>query len=111
MLAKETGASTFDLPDEVLRVLPADPYEQLDVARKITSIALSNRVSALESESSELREKLAQRDDLIADLRSRVDSLESSLGEATDKLSHAELEKVGEPEPGSSGLKSFFLLA
>jgi hypothetical protein len=27
----------FHLPDEILAVIPTDPYEQLDVARKITS--------------------------------------------------------------------------
>ena len=37
-------------PEEVLEVLPPDPFEQLDVARKITSIALSTCVSSLESE-------------------------------------------------------------
>ncbi|KAI3740619.1 hypothetical protein L2E82_31088 [Cichorium intybus] len=34
-----------------LELLPSDPFQQLDVARKITSIALSTRVSTLESKS------------------------------------------------------------
>lgn len=96
MLAKESSAAaaaTFDLPEEVLEVLPADPFEQLDVARKITSIALSTRVSALEAESSDLRAGLAEKDDLIADLQSRVESLDASLGDALDKLSRSELDK------------------
>ncbi|XP_030473851.2 uncharacterized protein At4g15545-like [Syzygium oleosum] len=98
MLAKESSAAAaaaaaFDLPEEVLEMLPSDPYEQLDVARKITSIALSTRVSSLESESSGLRAKLAEKDDLVADLRSRVESLDASLADALDKLSRSELEK------------------
>lgn len=100
MLAKEsTAAAAFDLPDEVLEVLPSDPFEQLDVARKITSIALSTRVSSLESESSDLRARLAEKDDLIADLQSQVESLDASLADALDKLSQSELEKVCETRP------------
>ncbi|XP_056168991.1 uncharacterized protein At4g15545-like [Syzygium oleosum] len=94
MLAKESApAATFDLPEEVLAVLPSDPYEQLDVARKITSMALSTRVSSLESESSDLRAKLAEKDHSIADLQSQVESLDASLADALDKLSRSELEK------------------
>ncbi|KAM1742459.1 uncharacterized protein At4g15545 isoform X1 [Malus sylvestris] len=95
MLAKESGSSNFDLPEEVLEVLPPDPFEQLDVARKITSLALSTRVSALESESSALREKLAEKDRLIADLQSQVESLDASLSESADKLALANKEKEG----------------
>ncbi|KAJ9537172.1 hypothetical protein OSB04_029905 [Centaurea solstitialis] len=92
MLAKESVAA-FDLPLEVLEVLPSDPFQQLDVARKITSIALSTRVSALESESSDLRQQLADRDALIADLNSQLDSLDSSLSQNLQKLSIADQEK------------------
>ncbi|XVF66325.1 hypothetical protein PTKIN_Ptkin10aG0026300 [Pterospermum kingtungense] len=98
MLAKDSGSgcgggSTFDLPEEVLQVLPSDPFEQLDVARKITSIALSTRVSLLEAESSSLRLKLSEKDQQIADLYTQIDSLDSSLSEASDKLVKAEQEK------------------
>ena len=102
MLANESdvggrgsSSSNYDLPDEVLQILPSDPFEQLDVARKITSIALSTRVSALESESSTLRAKLAEKDSLIAELQSQVDSFDASL---SDKLAQAELDKV-RPDP------------
>lgn len=94
MLAKESGSSNFDLPEEVLQVLPPDPFEQLDVARKITSIALATRVSGLESESSALRAKLAEKDQLIADLQAQVESLDASLSETADKLALADQEKV-----------------
>ncbi|KAF4355447.1 hypothetical protein CsatB_022105 [Cannabis sativa] len=92
MLAKESTVG-FDLPEEVLQLLPSDPFEQLDVARKITSIALSTRVSSLESESSDLRAKLADKDDVIADLQSQIQSLDASLSQTTDKLAVAEHEK------------------
>ncbi|XP_010551047.1 PREDICTED: uncharacterized protein At4g15545-like [Tarenaya hassleriana] len=87
------GSTTFDLPEEVLQILPSDPFEQLDVARKITSIALSTRVSSLESESTDLREKLAERDRAIAELQSQAESLESSLSDAFENLSRADREK------------------
>ncbi|KAK4266457.1 hypothetical protein QN277_027376 [Acacia crassicarpa] len=96
MLADETesgGVSNFDLPEEVLRALPSDPFEQLDVARKITSIALSTRVNALESEASDLRAKLAEKDSLIADLQSQLESLDASLSQTADKLVRADQDK------------------
>ncbi|KAB5537426.1 hypothetical protein DKX38_014959 [Salix brachista] len=93
MVSKESGGYAFDLPEDVLHVLPSDPFQQLDVARKITSIALSTRVSALESESSLLRAKLAEKEDFIAHLQSQIESLESSLSDSTDELSQATQEK------------------
>lgn len=109
-----TGSRSFDLPDEVLRVLPSDPFEQLDVARKITSIALSTRVSALESESSDLRELLSEKEKEIADLQSHVESLEASLSDAFHKLSLADGEKVRpvfdfRPDPNRFQVFLFFL--
>ncbi|KAL8515458.1 hypothetical protein ACS0TY_014232 [Phlomoides rotata] len=83
----------FDLPEELLQVLPSDPFEQLDVARKITSIALSARVDSLESEISELRHELADRDNVIAGLESQLQSVDASLNEASDKLAAAQQEK------------------
>lgn len=98
MLGKDSScgstSTTFDLPEEVLQVLPSDPFEQLDVARKITSIALSTRVSLLEAESSSLRLSLSEKDQQIADLYTQIDALDSSLSEASDKLVKAEQEKV-----------------
>ncbi|GKU85600.1 hypothetical protein SLEP1_g247 [Rubroshorea leprosula] len=93
MLAKESGGSTFDLPEDVLQVLPSDPFEQLDVARKITSIALSTRLSSLESESSALRSELAEKDELIAQLQAQIESLDASLSDTADKLTRADQEK------------------
>ncbi|TKY72058.1 hypothetical protein E2542_SST00794 [Spatholobus suberectus] len=93
MLVSESSGSKVDLPQELLKVLPPDPYEQLDVARKITSVALSTRVNALQSESSALRAELADRDRLIAELQSQVESIDAALSEAADKLTRADQDK------------------
>lgn len=91
MLAKEPPR--FDLPEELLEVLPPDPFDQLDIARKITSIALSTRVDALESELADLRDQLADRDHVISGLDSQLQLLDASLNEASDKLALAQQEK------------------
>ncbi|KAG9457499.1 hypothetical protein H6P81_002007 [Aristolochia fimbriata] len=95
MLPKQTASHTpdFDLPEELLAVLPTDPYQQLDVARKITSIALATRVSNLESEASRLRDRLHEKDRVIADLQQDIEALDSSLAETSDKLARLDEEK------------------
>ncbi|KAK7303186.1 hypothetical protein RJT34_14088 [Clitoria ternatea] len=95
MLLVESTASNVDLPDELLNLLPSDPYQQLDVARKITSIALSTRVNSLQSESSSLRAELAEKDRLIEALQSQVDSIDAALSQAADKLARADQDKEG----------------
>jgi uncharacterized coiled-coil protein SlyX len=84
----------FGLPESVLAVLPSDPFEQLDVARKITSIALATRVASLESESALLRATLAEKDDLVAELRAQLETLDASLSDLSDQLARVEEEKV-----------------
>ncbi|XP_022138312.1 uncharacterized protein At4g15545 isoform X2 [Momordica charantia] len=93
MREQESGVANFGLPEEVLQVLPSDPFEQLDVARKITSIALSTRVSALESESSALHAQISEKDALIADLQSQIDSLDAALSEKADELARVDRAK------------------
>ncbi|ESW19828.1 hypothetical protein PHAVU_006G159000 [Phaseolus vulgaris] len=93
MMLVQSSGSQVDLPEELLQVLPSDPYEQLDVARKITSVALSTRVNALQSESSTLRAELADREQLIAELQAQVDSYDAALSEAADKLARADQDK------------------
>lgn len=104
MQGKESSSSGFHLPHGVLQVLPSDPFEQLDVARKITSIALSTRVSLLESESSVLRSTLAEKNEIVSGLRFRIESLNASLSETADKLARADEEKVGIRNPESGGV-------
>lgn len=68
----------FNLPDEILSVIPADPYDQLDLARKITSMALASRVSKLEAEAGRLRHKLSEKDRVIVELEEKVDELKQT---------------------------------
>ncbi|PUZ66045.1 hypothetical protein GQ55_3G275100 [Panicum hallii var. hallii] len=83
----------FGLPTELVAVLPSDPFAQLDVARKITSIALSSRLGRLEAEAARLRAQLAERDAEAEDLRERVEQLDAALAVATGRLRRVEEEK------------------
>ncbi|KAK1278028.1 hypothetical protein QJS04_geneDACA024251 [Acorus gramineus] len=89
-----SGLPDFHLPDEILSVIPTDPYEQLDLARKITSMAIASRVSCLEVETGRLRQRAAEKDRLVDELRGRVGQLERALSEADARLSDA-LEENG----------------
>ncbi|MED6207868.1 hypothetical protein PIB30_039597 [Stylosanthes scabra] len=83
------GNMDFHLPDEILSVIPTDPYEQLDLARKITSMAIASRVSSLESDAGRLRQKLLEKDRLIYDLQERVSGLTHARLEADSKFKAA----------------------
>jgi hypothetical protein len=79
----------FGLPAELMAVLPDDPFAQLDVARKITSLALASRLGRLEAEAARLRAQLAERDSEAEDLRERVEQLDAALAVATGRLRRA----------------------
>eukprot|EP01018_Ginkgo_biloba_P040133 Gb_29227 [translate_table: standard] len=83
------NGSDFQLPEEILSVLPTDPYEQLDLARKITSIAIASRVSKLEAEAVKLRHKIAEKDHIIHGLQEKIAQLEQGLSETNERLSYA----------------------
>ncbi|CAK8530980.1 unnamed protein product [Lathyrus sativus] len=93
MLVAELSGTNLDIPEELLQALPSDPFEQLDVARKITSIALSTRVNALQSEVAALRAELAEKDELIAELQAQLEAPHATVAEAADKLALAEQDK------------------
>ncbi|KAL2455634.1 hypothetical protein Fot_57377 [Forsythia ovata] len=76
----------FNLPDEILSVMPTDPYDQLDLARKITSMAIASRVTRLESETGLLRQKLRDKDRVIVELEDKVSQLEQATQEAELRL-------------------------
>ncbi|XP_015080540.1 uncharacterized protein At4g15545-like isoform X1 [Solanum pennellii] len=76
----------FYLPDEILSVIPTDPYDQLDLARKITSMAIASRVTSLESDMDRLRQKLNGKDRLILDLEDKVSQLENACQQAELRL-------------------------
>jgi hypothetical protein len=89
MARHEASASAssvdFHLPDEILAVIPTDPYGQLDVARKITSMAIASRVSRLEADAGRLRRDLADRDRTEADLRARLADSDARLAAALEE--------------------------
>ncbi|XP_057950069.1 uncharacterized protein At4g15545-like isoform X2 [Malania oleifera] len=76
----------FHLPDEILSVIPTDPYDQLDLARKITSMAIASRVSNLESEMGRMRQKMGQKDGMIYELEEKVSQLERAYQESENRL-------------------------
>ncbi|PWZ12747.1 ABC transporter G family member 39 [Zea mays] len=88
-------AANFVLLDELLAELPRDPYEQLDLARRITALAVSGRVSGLEREVGRLRAEAAGKDRENAELRERVMLLDTALQETNARLRAALEDNVG----------------
>ncbi|KAL9393772.1 hypothetical protein Peur_013057 [Populus x canadensis] len=82
-----TGGTDFSLPDEILAVIPMDPYEQLDLARKITSMAIASRVSNLESEMGRMKQKMLEKDHIIFELQEKLGNLQRVCQESDSKLS------------------------
>lgn len=80
------GGPDFHLPDEILAVMPTDPYDQLDLARKITSMAIASRVSKLETETGTMRQMLYEKDRLICELEERLSHVQKVYQEADSKL-------------------------
>lgn len=64
----------LELPPEMLPVVPSDPQEQLDVARRITTMAVAAHVCNLESENvtGKLGQKLTEKEQSIYGLQERV---------------------------------------
>ncbi|XP_058086216.1 uncharacterized protein At4g15545-like isoform X2 [Magnolia sinica] len=83
------ASADFHLPDEILSVIPTDPYDQLDLARKITSMAIACRVSRLESEAAGLRQKIVDKDHMAHELQERLSQLEDALRESDTRLREA----------------------
>ena len=83
-----------DLPPDVLSVLPSDPYEQLEVAKKITAMAISSRLSQLEAQTGKLRGKLNEKEEIVYNLENRVSELEQALHDSSSRLSQALDEQV-----------------
>ncbi|XP_072989259.1 uncharacterized protein At4g15545 isoform X1 [Typha latifolia] len=79
-------SAEFHLPDEILAVMPTDPYEQLDLARKITSMAIASRVSKLELEAGRLKQKLAEKDRVVIELQERFSQFDRMYQDADAKL-------------------------
>ncbi|XP_016581547.2 uncharacterized protein At4g15545 isoform X2 [Capsicum annuum] len=84
--SNRSAGPDFNLSDEILSVIPTDPYEQLDLARKITSMAIASRVTNLECEISRLRHNLNGKDRVIVNLEDKVSQLEQACREAELRL-------------------------
>lgn len=69
-----------------MSVIPTDPFDQLDLARKITSMAIASRVSQLEEENGVLRKKIADKDQVIAELQDRLSELNRLFQESDSQL-------------------------
>lgn len=95
--AMSQSGGDFSLSDEILAVIPTDPYDQLDLARKITSMAIASRVSNLESQVSSLTQKLLEKDRLVHELQGRVSSLERLYQESDSTLKNLFDENVRIP--------------
>ncbi|MFQ6621516.1 hypothetical protein Gotur_002037 [Gossypium turneri] len=80
------GGMDFNLAEEVLAVIPTDPYEQLDLARKITSMAIASRVSKMEGEMGRMRAKMYGKDHIIFELEDKLSTLQQ-LNQDAIKLS------------------------
>ncbi|CAN1157919.1 Uncharacterized protein At4g15545 [Linum perenne] len=76
----------FNLPDEILAVIPADPYEQLDLARKITSMAIASRVSNLELEVGLMKQKMNEKDRVVYELEEKASRMQRAYLEAESRL-------------------------
>lgn len=83
------GSVDFNMPEEILAVIPTDPYEQLDLARKITSMAIASRVSNLEAEVGNLRQKTYEKDRIIYDLEEKVSRLQEVIVESESRYKYA----------------------
>ncbi|XP_034915638.1 uncharacterized protein At4g15545 isoform X1 [Populus alba] len=81
-----TGGTDFSLPDEILAVIPMDPYDQLDLARKITSMAIASRVSYLESERGRMKQRMFDKDRVIFELQEKLGHLQLVCQESESKL-------------------------
>lgn len=84
--ARAAAGPDFDLSDEILSVIPTDPYDQLDLARKITSMAIASRVTKLETEAGRLRQKLSEKDRHVEQLEDKVSQLEGAYQDAEFRL-------------------------
>lgn len=82
----QSSGPDFNLSDEILAVIPTDPYDQLDLARKITSMAIASRVSNLEADMIRMKHKLKEKEKTIYDLQEKLSHLEHANQEAESRL-------------------------
>ncbi|KAE8680299.1 Tetratricopeptide repeat-like superfamily protein isoform 1 [Hibiscus syriacus] len=88
------GGMDFNLAEEVLAVIPTDPYEQLDLARKITSMAIASRVSKMEGEIGRMRTSMFEKDRIIYELQDKLLRLHQENQETESRLKIALQENI-----------------
>jgi hypothetical protein len=85
------NAPLFHFTPQLDAALPADPYEQLQLAHRIATHAFSAKASGLASEVARLRSALAARDERASGLEGRVAALRLDVRDAEDRArAHAE---------------------
>ncbi|KAG8502891.1 hypothetical protein CXB51_000606 [Gossypium anomalum] len=88
------GGMDFNLAEEVLAIIPTDPYEQLDLARKITSMAIASRVSKMEGEMGRMRAKMYEKDHIIFELEDKLSTLQQLNQDAESRFKIAFEENI-----------------
>lgn len=81
--------SDGEFSQKLLAALPADPFEQLEVAQRLTSRAVAAGVSKLETETGRLRQKLSEKDATIISMQHCMADLEQTLQDTSFRLSQA----------------------
>ncbi|MCO5609862.1 hypothetical protein L7F22_064095 [Adiantum nelumboides] len=74
---------------KVLAVLPADPFEQLELAQRLMSHAMAAGVSKLKFETGRLRQELGEKDATLLSIQNRMVDLEGTLQDTSFRLSQA----------------------
>ncbi|KAJ4788020.1 interactor of constitutive active ROPs protein [Rhynchospora pubera] len=85
-MAQIGGRGEELVPGELMAVIPRDPHELLDLARRITSMAIESQVSQLEAEAVHLREKMSEKDRAISELKERLLELDQAFRDADGRL-------------------------
>ncbi|KAL1119404.1 hypothetical protein V6Z11_D01G100700 [Gossypium hirsutum] len=88
------GGMDFNLAEEVLAVIPTDTYEQLDLARKITSMAIASRVSNMEGKMGRMRAKMYEKDHIIFELEDKLSTLQQLNQDAESRFKIAFEENI-----------------
>lgn len=96
--AMGSGDGELGLSEELMAVLPSDPNQQLELARRITARAVASRASKLEAESVKLKQKLKEKEHLQLGLQARLLKAQSILQETDAKIILSMDEQVTEPD-------------
>lgn len=74
-------------------MLSIDPYDEINMARNMTSIVIVSHISKLEADNGKLSHNFTEIDHLIYELCEKITQLEHALQQASDHLAWALDEK------------------